>query len=439
MNSKNNSDWLDTFVANILNKEFKCSERLPCHIITSIQILAVSARNFLKDKLLLRSSALSFTTILSLVPLLAIAFAILKGFGVQNRVEPFIIKQLSGGSQEIVSYIITYINNTNMKSLGAFGLIILFITVISLLENVETTFNRIWRVKETRSLQRKFSDYLSVVISAPILIFTAVSMTSFIQSQSFVRWLIQTSYLGYIFLVLFKMIPYLVIWITMVFLYSFMPNTKINLKSAIVGGILAGTCWQIAQWGYIHFQIGVAKYNAIYGTIAVIPIFMVWIYTSWIIVLFGMEVVHSHQNINRFRWQLSDEPISIRMQEFLGLTIMKEATASFEEGKEPFNIPMLSEKLNVPETILINIANDLYNAGFLTIIATDPPYYQPAKAPDKITVFSVLTAIRNFKQRDLNCIVGNQEAIEKLFTTIDSATENVLQNLTLHDLALQPN
>src|SRR5512133_3827601 len=243
----------------------------------------------------LRAAALTFYTLLSLVPLLAIAFSVLKGLGVQNSLEP-VLRQVAGDSQEAVSLIVGYVNNTNVKSLGVIGLVFLFVTAVSLLESIEESFNAICGVSENRSPQRRFSDYLSVIIVGPVMLLAATSITSGLQSKWLVRWIIERVYFGDKILLLFQMLPYVSIWITTIFLYMFIPNTKIRLASAILGGILAGTAWQITQWGYFHFQVGVANYNAIYGTLAALPVFLVWIYTSWLIVLFGLEVVCAHQH-----------------------------------------------------------------------------------------------------------------------------------------------
>lgn len=248
-----------------------------------------------KHQVSLRAAALTYTTVLSLVPFLAIAFAVLKGFGVQNALEPVLLKVAGEASSEVVGRIIGYVNNTNVKSLGVIGLLTLLVAVVNLLTSIEEAFNAICGVSDTRSLQRRFSDYLSVVVVGPVLLIVAMSMTSSLQSQWLVQWLINHTWLGDAILLLFRLVPYLSVWIAMTFLYSYLPNAKVPLRSALLGGVVAGTIWQLTQWAYFHFQVGVANYNAIYGALAALPIFLVWIYTSWLIVLFGMELVRVHQ------------------------------------------------------------------------------------------------------------------------------------------------
>lgn len=284
----------------------------------------------------LRAAALTYSSMLALVPLLAIAFALLKGLGAQNALEPMLLQLAGDSSEETVSRIIGYVNNTNVKSLGAVGILMLVLTVISLLGSVEEAFNNIWGVSESRSFSRRFSDFLSVVVVGPILLLVAMSLTSTMQSQSFVQWLINYTYLGKPILMAFRLLPYLSIWVAMTFLYIYIPSVRIRLSSAILGGVVAGTVWQVAQWGYFHFQVGVANYNAIYGTLAALPIFLVWLFTSWIIVLLGLELVKAHQ----FGWPVSiraDRDLTAAASEELHLAVLFEIVRHFRDEGGPLS------------------------------------------------------------------------------------------------------
>jgi membrane protein len=404
--------------------------------LKSLQFLALILRNFWLDNCLLRGSALAFTTILSLVPLLALAFAILKGFGVQNQVEPLVLEQLSGGSQEVAGRIIRYINNTNMRSLGVFGLLTLLVTAITLLDNVEDAFNSIWGVKATRSFRRKFSDYLTVLISGPILIFTAVSVTTFLESQAAFKWLVRTSYLGDILLYLLQMVPYVVVWIALSFLYLFIPNTVVRLRSALVGAVVAGTFWQIAQWWYIHFQVGVAKYNAIYGTLAVLPIFMVWIYVSWLIVLMGVEIVYAHQNIRALRREMRTGDLSHRAREILSLAILVDIVTAFVEGTAGWTAVRLEDDLDISERILLELVDQLVDAGLLVATVGPPTVYRPAREPDMITVGEVLTVLKQSGDgwQPLR-LTGVETRIISLLADVDAAALERLRGMSLRSLA----
>lgn len=404
--------------------------------LKALQFLMIILRNFWLDNCLLRGAALAFTTILSLVPFLALAFAILKGFGVQNQVEPLVLEQLSGGSQEVAEKIIRYINNTNMRSLGVFGLLTLLITAITLLDNIEDAFNSIWGTKGTRPLRRKFSDYLSVLISAPILLFTAVSVTTFLESQAVFKWLVKTSYIGDILLFMLQMVPYLVIWIALTLLYLFIPNTAVRFRSAVAGAVVAGTFWQIAQWWYIHFQVGVARYNAIYGTMAVLPIFMVWIYVSWLIVLLGVEIVYAHQNIRALRREMRAGALSHRAREILSLAILADIVTAFVEGTDGWTAARLEDDLDISERVLLELVDNLVDAGLLVATVGTPTVYRPAREPDMITVGEVLALLRSAGDgwQPLR-LTGGESRISNLLADMDSAAGERLSGMTLRGLA----
>jgi membrane protein len=405
------------------------------HGVHYLQILALVLKAFRGDQCLLRASALTFTTILSLVPFFALTFAVLKGFGVHNKIEPLILEKVAAGSQETVDQIITYINNTNMTSVGAIGLVALVLTVVSVLGNIEEAFNVIWGVKETRSFYRKFSDYLSVVITGPLLLLAAVSFTTSLQSQSIVRLLVEKSYLGDALLFIFRLAPYVTIWMALVFLYIFIPNTRVRFRSALFGGVLAGTIWQLAQWGYIHFQVGVAKYNAIYGTLALLPVFMVWIYTSWLIVLFGVEVVCAHQNIRNFRREARSSAYSHGRKELLCLTILESVAAAFHFGRPPRSSTQLAEELDVPIRIVMELLSLLMESGYILASAGENTTYTPARELEHIAIMDVLATLKNhgddLKPARLN---SAELRMQEILTRLEACMAATLGGMTLKEL-----
>jgi len=362
----------------------------------SVRVISVILRDFLDDRCLLRASALSFNTILSLVPFFAITFAILKGLGVHNSLEPRILSGLTAGSQEIAGRIIQYINNTKMGSVGAVGLVALIFTVVTLLGNIEEAFNDIWGVAETRSYSRKFSDYISVVVITPILLLAATSVTTSLQSETLVHWLIEARFFGNFILTLFKLVPYISIWTALVFLYIFIPNTKVSFRSALVGGLLTGVTWQIAQWAYIHFQIGVSKYNAIYGTLSALPIFMVWIYTSWIIVLFGVEVVYAHQNRKTFLNDIHNPSVNYASRELSALVLLLAVADSYNEDKAPWTCNQLAAETGIPVRIVKDILTQMTGCKYLVATGDDEPAYVPARALDNMSVHEFIEDMRNY-------------------------------------------
>ncbi|MDD2898890.1 MAG: YhjD/YihY/BrkB family envelope integrity protein [Desulfuromonadaceae bacterium] len=358
-----------------------------------LQCVYSLASSFMNHQGPLRASALTYTTVLSLVPFLAIAFSVLKGLGAQNALEP-ILQNFAGDSQDTISRIIAYVNNTNMKSMGAIGLVMLIVTVISLMGSIEEAFNAVWGVRETRSVQRRFSDYMSVIIVGPILLIAATSMTSSLQSQWMLQWLIQNTYLGDAILLLFRLLPYLSVWIAMVFLYIFIPNTRIRFASAVTGGVIAGTAWELAQWGYFHFQVGVANYNAIYGTLSALPIFLVWIYTSWLIVLFGLEIVFAHQHRSHGFFGSATYTVSSTAREELAVALLVQVNMHFQNGGIPPSSQSLADELKMPLLPLEAVFDDLERLGFLVATSGSQPGWLPARDPSEQLVNDVIGALR---------------------------------------------
>jgi len=248
---------------------------------------------FIDDRCTTLASALSFSSMLSVVPFLAIVFAILKVLDVHTTMAPLLLSNLAAGSQEIVTSILRYIDNTGVGSLGVVGLITLFLSVIATLDTIEEAFNQICGIERGKAVHHKLRDFLIVIFSIPLLIGLAVIITTSLQHQGVVQWFLRQSRFGNPFLL--RLVPWLSIWIALVCLYQFIPNVRIRFRHALAGGLIAGTAWQLTQWAFIHFQLGVSRHNAIYGTLSLLPVFMLWIYICWVIVLAGMEIVwHLH-------------------------------------------------------------------------------------------------------------------------------------------------
>ncbi|MCD6527938.1 MAG: YihY/virulence factor BrkB family protein [Desulfuromonas sp.] len=313
-----------------------------------LRVVLATLVSFRRNHCIQQAAALTFTSLLALIPLLAIMFALLKGLGVHNKIEPLLLKQLSVGSEEVVNQIIQYINNTNVARLGSVGLVMLVFTVLALLSNIEKSFNQLWQVAETRSWFRRFADYFSVVTLGPLFLLAAISINTSLRNQHVVQWLLDKPVFGDALLLLFEVLPFVVIWAAFVFLYLFVPNTKVRLMSALVGGGCAGTLWLMTQWGYVNFQFGVAKYNAIYGTMAALPIFMIWLYLSWMIALLGVELCWAYQHrrsLGRLLWQTGEAP---RWQPMQVLELLLLIYGRFERGDPCWSEDELLEVVAMP-------------------------------------------------------------------------------------------
>jgi membrane protein len=409
-------------------------------LINQGQILALVVRGFIADGCMLRASALTFTTLLSLVPLLALVFSVLKGFGVQNELEPLLLEQLAVGGGAAVTKIVEYINNTNVARLGSYGLIFLIVTVLTLLSNIEKSFNSVWGVEETRPMLRRFTDYFSVVTIGPLLVVIAISMTSTLKSQQLVITLIKYEYLGEVLLFMFEILPFMVMWLVFAGLYLFMPNVKVSPRAALIGGVFGGTLWQLSQWGYLNFQVGVARYNAIYGTMAALPILMVWIYLSWMIVLLGLEMTYATQNLRTIRQDLRGQRVNFASIEFIALTVLLFVSRRFYAGKPALGQEDLASHLDVPPRLLRTILEELTRLGFVveTSQEIDGSGYQPARALEKIRLHDVIRGLA-IDGTDYSQLRQNRErgVVASLEETLQRAEREALADMTLRDLVLK--
>jgi membrane protein len=314
--------------------------------------------NFKSDNCSLYAAALTFITLLSLIPFLAFLFAIAKGLGIQNYIQNIILAKLALGKQQIYLNIIKYIQNTNLTTLGSVGIIFLFLVIIRLLSFIEEVFNVIWKVEASRKITRKISDYLSIVTLCPIFLFLAITFTATLSSSTILEKLSRFHWLSDIYLSFLKLLPFLSIWFAFCIFYMFMPNTKVNFSSALLAGIISGTLWQITQWLYLKFQIGIARYNAIYGTFASLPIFMIWLYVSWEIILAGAEFAFVHQNRKSLRLSPKGE-ITLPLEDTL--ITLKYLLTEFKKGKFPVDkyklIQELRGKTLNPELIISRLIN----------------------------------------------------------------------------------
>jgi len=405
-----------------------------------VQILVVVVLDFRRDNCLMRASALTYTSLLSFVPLLALMFALLKGLNVQNTLEPFILEKLAVGSQEAVSAIIGYINNTHFGRLGIIGLLALVATVIALLSSVEESFNHICGIRETRRLFRKFADYSSIVLIGPVLLVAAISMTTTLQSQVFTQKLLDMLFLGDAIYLLFRVAPFVVMWLAFTALYIFMPNVRIRFGAALIGGMVGGTLWQLAQYGYVNFQVGVARYNAIYGTMAALPIFMVWIYVSWVIVLFGLEITYVCQNLRAIRRERQGRDFSLVTRELAAIALLLKICNGFQQRHNGLTLDHLAEELRLPLRFARGVMDDLMSLDLIVRVqdGAEEGRLQPAMAPEALTVTEVLKLLRD-RQADGSLPVESPTWMQarELERQLREAEEQALDGMTMHDLVEQ--
>lgn len=366
--------------------------------IRQLRIILLAIRGFLEDKCQLRASALTFFSLLSIVPVVAMAFGIAKGFGFEKKLEVQLLDKFQGQEEvigRVISFAQVFLENTKGGVIAGIGVVILFWTIIKVLGNIENSFNDIWGIKKARTIGRKFSDYLSIMFICPILLIMSSSITVLITSQ--VELLLQKlSFLGPIagwIMAGLGILPYCVIWGMFTFIYIFMPNTKVKFQSGLLGGIIAGTIYQIAQWIYIKFQIGAAKYGAIYGSFAALPLFLVWLQTSWLVVLLGAEISFAEQNVETYEFEPDCLKASAAFKKQLSLAITQICIKRFIVGKKPLTSDEISNHLDIPIRLVRQILFELTEVHVLNEVKfsdSQLPGYQPARDIENISIKDVL-------------------------------------------------
>lgn len=362
-----------------------------------LRLLTIVAQGFMENRLTLQASALTFSMLLSIAPFLAVTFSVLKAFGVHNQLQPMLAELLAplgpkGG--EITKALIAFVNNVHVGALGAVGMVTLFITIVSLIGNIEQAFNRIWGEKTPRRLARKFSDYLSVLLVGPVLVFSALGIIASLQSSTLVQQLIAIEPIGTMILTGLRLVPYLMLCGAFAFMYIFLPNTTVKLGSALVGGLVAAILWVSAGWGFAAFVASSTKYTAIYSSFAILFLFLMWLYVGWVIVLLGAEVAFAHQHINTYQGGRRALRASIVDRERLALRIMLLVGDHFLAGKPPWTAEGLARRTNAPVRLVTELLHILVEKRLL-LPASNGQVYVPARGLEHIDVKEILDAFRN--------------------------------------------
>jgi membrane protein len=395
------------------------------------------------DKCELRASALTFYSLLSIVPVVALAFAVAKGFGVEKILGDQLMAKMQGQeevAERIIGFAQSFLENTKGGAIAGVGIALLFWTVIKVLGNVEKSFNDIWGVTTARTMGRKFADYLSIMMICPVLLIIASSVTVLLTTQvsSMLERLSFLGYLADVLIWLLKVLPYGVIWLVFTFIYVFMPNTKVELKSALWGGILAGTIYQLVQLAYITFQIGVSNYGAIYGSFAALPLFLVWMQLSWLIVLLGAEISFAHQNVGTYEFEQDCLAVSHSFRRMIALMITSLCVKHFLNAEKPLTAEDISRELEVPIRLVRSVLAELTEARLLSEVRLDQGddiAYQPACDTQRLTVASVIDRLD--QQGIATVPVAESTSTDKLRETVRQFREMIEQssaNLRLQDL-----
>jgi len=411
--------------------------------IRQLRIILLAIRGFGEDKCQLRASALTYYSLMSVVPVVAMAFGIAKGFGFEKLLEEKILGGLPGQeemAQQIIGFARSFLENTRGGLIAGIGVVALFWTVIKVLGNIESSFNDIWGIRAARTAGRKFGDYLSIMLICPILIIMSSSVTVLVTSQItlIVEKLAFLGPVGEAILFSLRVLPYAVIWIVFTFVYKFMPNTRVQLKSALIAGIIAGTSFQVVQLTYIYFQVGVAQYGTIYGSFAALPLFLIWLQLSWLIVLFGAEVSFAEQNVDTYEFEADCLKVSHSFRDLLSLNIAHLCVKKFRQAEKALSADEVSHELEIPVRLVRQILYELVEARVLSEVKlddTETMAYQPARDIDDLTMANVLNQLN---QQGVNWIpldnTGDLEKLKGRLMQFQEVIEKSPANLPLKDI-----
>jgi membrane protein len=424
---------LEFFTDTIFRKEFRSSWLN--WLVRQYKLFFYTARGLQEHRTLVRCAALTFYTLISIVPILAVVFAIVKGFGI---IEDLIANLYSifPKNPEIIDYVVEFANkaldNTKSGVVAAVGIITLFWAVIRVFGSIEDAFNNIWEVTSTRSIARKYSDYIAVVVAAPILWAAANGINTYAQSLFGgieAAWVVWVS----------KLMSIVVMWVMFAFLYYVIPNTKVRIGSAIMAGVVAGTAFILFQWGYFYLQVVMTSYNAIYGSFAALPLFLMWVQYSWMILLFGGELAFAYQNIDKFDEERESLHVNYDSRRKVLLATMLVVIRHFVNGKGAISLSEIKQALNLPTRIVNSVLRSLVEAGLLIELPSEGKEFEeefvPAKEVSTFTIYNILEAVEQSGSvdLDLNSSAELQEVSVEL-ERIKSEARASEQNLKMVDI-----
>jgi membrane protein len=363
-----------------------------------LQIVVMVGRDLMDGMITLRAMSLVYTTLLSMVPLLAVSISVLKGFGVHDQLEPTltsILAPLGEQSAEISAHIVGFVDNMKIGVLGALGLGLLIYTAVSLIQKIEAAFNYTWRLQNSRSLMQRFSDYLSVIMVGPVLLFSAVGITASLGSNQIVEFLNTLPYMNDLLRLLGKLLPFLLVIAAFTFVYMLVPNTRVKFRSALYGAVIAGVIWQVSGILFTSFVGGSTSYTAIYSGFAILLVFMIWLYLSWVILLIGASISFYHQNPDQLKREQIDFHMSGRMRDQLALQVMVNIARAHDQQSElPPSLENLAGYQQVPVGALKRMLDALQSDGLIQLSAQNPPLYLPAVSLQRIKLTDILRSAR---------------------------------------------
>lgn len=404
-------------------------------LLRALQFAVMIGEGFVRDHLLLRATALSYFTVLSLIPLLAVVISIVGSVGIGGDFADMIVRQIAAGNPEAQAGILTRIRDVNFAGLGTLGAAVLLVTTVLCISTVEADLNAIWGVRQQRTLTRRFADYLAVLVVGPLLLATALSLATTLQSQWLVQRLIEYRFFSLVYDLGLQQAPTVVLAVAFSFLYWFLPNTPVRPFAALLGGAVAGVLVVLAQGIYLSLVVGSARYDAIFGGFAALPLLFVWIYLFWAMVLFGAEVAFAYDNLPLYRREVRGRAASPADNEAIGLRIALEVARGFRDAAPAWTADALAEVLDVPVRTVRAVLVDLERAGVVTArgAVEEEGGYQLGRPAESIPVTTVVRALRGVREKARGD-PGVSSAVDGVLGELEAGAEKGAAGRSLADL-----
>ena len=425
----NIKSWIDALVWSDLLKRYG----LPGQIVLGVLRNAYAVlRDIISGQLTLRAMSLVYTTLLSVVPLIAVSFSVLKGFGVHKNLQQYlyvVLEPLGDKGVEITDQVMTLVNNVNGGVLGGIGLAFFIYTAISMVQKIEESFNYVWYVSKARDFSRRLTDYLLILLIVPLAIVVALGAIASLSNEAAIQWLASNTFLGPFFAATTKLTPYFVVIIVFTALYKYMPNTRVDFRSALVGGLSGGILWATLSIVFAAFIVGSARNQTIYASFAIAITTLIWLYLNWLILLIGSQIAFYFQNPAYLRIGRREPRLSNSMRERLALNIMFLVGKEFREPGEGVTLSQLSNLLQIPSITLAPITAGLETSGLLT--SNEKEGLLPGREMSRITLSDIVAVVRKEGETGSHQDPKWSAPIEILGKGLDTAVSDKLANRTL--------
>jgi membrane protein len=407
------------------------NKSLPARIIRVGHLLF---RGYLEDDLTIHASSLTFVTLTSLVPILAVGFALVKGFGMateqlESAMQMDWLQQMPLQFQEFVQQVLDIVNNTNFSALGGVGLAFFVLTAVLVLANVEKSFNRVWGVEKSRSILRQVTSYTSVLVLVPLLIGLAGGLKARIAISQKIFDIDANVWAQ-------NLASFLIIWLAVGFLYMFVPNTRVKLRAAFISSLMTTLVFLGWMKMFMVMQTGVARYGIIYGAFAAVPVFLFWMYVTWVILLLGVEFTFALQNSDTYQLEGAADSASMRSRMLVSLMVLRRAGIAMETGQGLFDAAEFASKNKAPIRLINSVVTALVEQNYLAQVTTGDAGYVLMRAPETIRIRDLVAELMRGGggHVDLEGLLSLDAPLQETLSKIEIGLREGFGDLTLADM-----